>query len=126
MQKDGRELAEVLSQARQAKGLSSRAVAAEVGINQSTLVRLESGEVATTKPSVLTELARVLDLDLADLYALTGYTRPTDLPAFTPYLRSKFAGLPEEARAELEQSFRHIADKYGYDADGPAAGEDEH
>jgi transcriptional regulator with XRE-family HTH domain len=119
-------LAEVISQARKAKGLSTRAVAAEIGIDQSNLVRLEAGNVATPKPAVLTEIARILDLDAADLYALAGYTMPSELPAFTPYLRSKFADLPPEARKELEQSFARIANKYGYDANGPTAGEDEH
>lgn len=126
MQRSGSGLPELISQARKAKGLSTHQAAERAGINQSTLVRIESGTHATPTPAVLDGLARGLDLDLADLYALAGYTRPTSLPAFTPYLRSKFAGLPAEARAELEQSFRHIADKYGFDADGPAAGEDEH
>lgn len=120
------QLADVISQARKAKGFSTRHVATEIGIDQSNVVRLEGGNVATPNPTILAGLARVLDLDLADLYALAGYTRPSELPAFTPYLRSKFAGLPEEARRELEQSFSRIADKYGYNADGPAAGEDEH
>ena len=119
-------LPEIISRARKAKGLSTYKLAAEIGIVQSNVVRLESGHIATPSTTILDGLARVLDLDLADLYALAGYTRPSELPAFTPYLRSKFAGLPEEARSELEQSFRRIADKYGYDADGPQAGEDEH
>lgn len=126
MNSSNQQLPEIISRARKAKGLSTRDLAAEIGIVQSNVVRLESGHIVTPSTTILDGLARVLDLDLADLYALAGYTRPSELPAFTPYLRSKFAGLPEEARSELEQSFRRIADKYGYDADGPTAGEDEH
>lgn len=126
MQSKRAELSEVVREARKAKGLSTREVAAEIGVVRSNVVRLEAGAIARPGPDFLEGLARVLDLNLADLYALAGYTRPSELPAFTPYLRSKFAGLPEEARSELEQSFRRIADKYGYDADGPQAGEDEH
>lgn len=125
MKEANKTLAEVITEARRNKGFSTRQVAAEIGIDQSNLVRLEQGNVATPKPAVLDGLARVLDLELADLYALAGYTRPTELPAFTPYLRSKFADLPEGARAELEQSFQTIAQKYGYDAAGPRPGEDE-
>lgn len=125
MQSLDRQLAEVISSARKAKGLSTRAVAAEIGLDQSNIVRLENGAVTTPKPSVLAGLARVLDLDLADLYALAGYTKPSELPAFTPYLRSKFADLPEAAQAELERSFTRIAKKYGYTANGPVPGEDE-
>lgn len=119
------QLAEVISNARKAKGLSTRAVAAEIGLDQSNIVRLENGAVTAPQPVVLEGLARVLDLDLADLYALAGYTKPTELPAFTPYLRSKFADLPTEAHDELERSFKRIAKKYGYSADGPTPGQDE-
>ena len=126
MQKIDSTLPDTIKSARKAKGLSTHQAAALADINQSTLVRIESGVHATPTQAALDGLARVLDLDVADLYALAGYTRPSELPAFTPYLRSKFAGLPEAARSELEQSFRHIADKYGYDADGPSLGEDEH
>ncbi|RYB91582.1 XRE family transcriptional regulator [Nocardioides glacieisoli] len=118
-------LAEVVARARTAKGLSTRQLASEIGIDQSNIVRLEQGSVAEPKPTVLEGLARVLDLELADLYALAGYTKPTELPAFTPYLRSKFTDLPPQARAELAQSFNAIATKYGYDAGGPAPGQDE-
>lgn len=125
MQSPASQLADVISQARKAKNLSTRAVAAEIGLDQSNIVRLEKGAVTAPQPAVLAGLARVLDLDLADLYALAGYTQPSDLPAFTPYLRSKFTGLPDEAKVELERSFQRIARKYGYAADGPSAGEDE-
>ena len=125
MQSQDPQLAEVISNARKAKGLSTRAVAAEIGLDQSNIVRLENGAVTAPQPAVLDGLARVLDLDIADLYALAGYTKPSDLPAFTPYLRSKFADLPDAAHDELERSFRRVAKKYGYDANGPAAGEDE-
>ena len=126
MQKRDSTLPELIRLARQARNLSTHQAAALADINQSTLVRIESGVHSTPTPAALDGLAQALDLDVADLYALAGYTRPSELPAFTPYLRSKFAGLPEEARSELEQSFRRIADKYGYDADGPQSGEDEH
>lgn len=126
MKKSDQQLADTIAEARRAKGISTRTLAGEVGIDQSNIVRLERGSVATPNPAVLGRIAQVLNLDVADLYALAGYTRPSELPAFTPYLRSKFGGLPEAARAEIEQSFRRIADKYGYAADGPAAGEDEH
>jgi transcriptional regulator with XRE-family HTH domain len=108
------------------KGWSSREIATFVGINQSNIVRMELGETNSPNPAVLTALAKWLDLNPADLYALAGYTRPDALPALEPYLRSKFADMPAEARAELERSFKQIANKYGYDADGPALGEDEY
>lgn len=119
-------LAEVIREARQSRGLSTRALGEKVGLDQSNIVRLEAGSTTTPKPAVLSAIAETLGLPIADLYALAGYTRPSELPAFTPYLRSKFADMPAEARSELERSFRHIADKYGFDANGPNNGEDEH
>ncbi|PZE75342.1 helix-turn-helix transcriptional regulator [Curtobacterium sp. MCBD17_019] len=119
-------LAGVIREARQQRGISTRGLSEKVGLDQSGIVRLEAGSISSPKPAVLSAIAETLDLDLADLYALAGYTRPSDLPAFTPYLRSKFADMPAAAQAELEASFRTIADKYGFDPDGPLNGEDEH
>ena len=66
MQKKGSPLAAAITKARQDKGMSTRQVAAEIGIDQSNLVRLEQGSVAEPKPSVLDGLAQVLELDVAD------------------------------------------------------------
>jgi transcriptional regulator with XRE-family HTH domain len=118
-------LGEFIKQARIAKGLGSRELANRVGLAQSNIVRIEQGHIAEPKPSILGRLAEVLDLDMADVYNAAGYPQPEGLPSFTPYLRSKYKDLPPEARAELEQSFSHIAQKYGYDAAGPAPGQDE-
>jgi transcriptional regulator with XRE-family HTH domain len=122
---DRPEVGTLIRLARDQKGLTSHEVARLVDTTQSTIVRLEQGIVAAPKPALLKSLAAVLELDLADLYAAAGYPQPDGLPSFTPYLRSKYKDLPPEAHAELEQSFSHIAQKYGYDAAGPAPGQDE-
>ena len=114
-----------IKQARQAKGLSSHQLARAIGLAQSNIVRIEQGGIAEPKPGILAALAPVLDVPLADLYEAAGYVQPTELPTFTPYLRNRYKGLPPKARAELERSFSHIADKYGYDPNGPSSGEDE-
>lgn len=126
MKANQQELGQLLFKARLQQGLSTRALSEQVGLDQSGIVRMEQGLIRSPKPAVLAGYARALNLKLADLYALAGITQPTELPAFTPYLRSKFGDMPSEARAELEQSFKRIADKYGFDADGPSVGEDEH
>lgn len=61
----------------------------------------------------------------ADLYDAAGFELPTELPSFTPYLRTKYRDLPPAARAELQQSFAQIAHRYGYRPGGPRSGEDE-
>lgn len=118
-------LATQLKQAREALGFSAREVGRRAGITDSNVVRLEQGVIPNPRPDTLKALADVLELDLADLYAAAGYVQPDGLPSFTPYLRSKYAGLPEDAHKELESSFAHIAEKYGFEAGGPKPGEDE-
>jgi transcriptional regulator with XRE-family HTH domain len=124
--KNSSALGPLIRQGRTAKHLSIRSLAALTDIPRSTLFDLELGQVATPHPIALQALARALDLPLTDVYAAAGYTEPEGLPSFTPYLRSKYADLPADARAELATSFERIAKKYGYDASGPAPGEDEH
>lgn len=118
-------LGETLRRARDRHSLSIRDVADRTGIGRSTLLDLEQGKVASPNPTSLARLAAPLELELSDLYALAGYTPPSGLPAFSPYLRSKYGDLPAAAQAELARSFEHIAEKYGYDPRGPAAGQDE-
>lgn len=118
-------LGQQIRAARETNALSIRDVAEQAGIGRSTLLDLEQGRVASPNPTSLASLANVLGLDLADLYATAGYTPPADLPAFTPYLRSKYGDLPAAAQDEISESFEHIAKKYGYDANGPAPGQDE-
>jgi len=118
-------LAELLTSARQKLGISSREVARRSGITNSNVRRLELGTIPQPRPETLRALADVLGLELADVYATTGYARPDGLPTFTPYLRSKYGDLPPKARRELEQSFQEIAERYGYDPHGPQPGEDE-
>jgi hypothetical protein len=86
---------------------------------------LERGEIAKPTTETLDALATALEIDSASLYEAAGYQQPTALPTFTPYLRSKYSGLPPAARAELASSFAKIAQKYGYDPAGPAPGQDE-
>ena len=56
-------IAEQLKQARQAKGLSQRALSAKAGIPQSHISKIESGAV-NLQLSSLIELSRVLGLEL--------------------------------------------------------------
>ena len=114
-----------IKQVRQEKGLSSRALARAVGVNDSTIVRIEQGAIEAPRPNLLRAIARELDLPLSDVFAQADYVTPNDLPTFAPYLRAKYGELPPAAVAELQQSFDRIAQRYGYEGRGPAPGEDE-
>lgn len=120
-----KELGIHLREARKAKELSIRAVAEMAGVHHTLLSRIEAGRIKAPGADTLSALARALDLSLSDVYGFADYLTPKDLPSFSPYLRSKYGDLPPEAMAKLERSFSQIAKKHGYQASGPAPGEDE-
>lgn len=118
-------LGDTLKQRRLGLHLSIREVARRSNINDANILRIERGDSAQPKPETLRALADALGIDLSDLFALSGYVQPKTLPTFAPYLRSKYADLPESAAREIEASFAAIAAKHGYDPRGPKRGEDE-
>lgn len=118
-------LAKLLRRRRLALNLSVIEVARRARLADSNVARLEQSAIANPRPETLRRLADVLGLDLADLYAASGYVQPAGLPSFQPYLRAKYADLPPAARAELERSFARIARDHGLDPAGPLPGEDE-
>jgi transcriptional regulator with XRE-family HTH domain len=120
-----KELGRRLRERREELGLSTRDVAERADTTHGTIVRLEQGSIEKPAADKLSRLAEVLDLNLADVYALVDYATPSELPTFRPYLRTKYRGLPPSAVRELEQSFRRIAKRHGLDPEGPAPGEDE-
>jgi transcriptional regulator with XRE-family HTH domain len=119
------DLARLLRDARLQLGISARELARQSGVTVSTISRLENGDIPQPRTDKLRPLADTLKLELADLYAAIGYEQPTALPSFTPYLRSKYADLPDTAKRELESAFDRIAKKHGYSSTGPNPGEDE-
>lgn len=123
--KQARELGDRLRTRREELGLSQRDLEAQTGVDNGTIARIEQGAFSAPRPDKLSRIADALGLGLADVFALAEYVAPTELPTFTPYLRSKYRDLPAPAVEQLERSFRRIAKRHGYDPEGPAAGEDE-
>ena len=123
--KQAKALGRFFKEHRAALGLSTRALAARCGIDMATIVRLEQGAFAEPRPDTLRVVAEALGLSLADVFAMADYVVPDELPAFSPYLRSKYRDLPAPAVDELERSFKRIAKRHGFDPTGPAPGEDE-
>ena len=105
--------------------LTSRGLAEKAGIDIATLVRLEQGKYRTPRPDTLKGLATALGQPLADVFAMADYVVPYDLPTMTPYLRAKYADLPEEAISSMDAYFQTLLDQYGLDLNGPAAHEDD-
>src|SRR5262245_57681731 len=76
-----KKLGEYLRQQREAKGVSARSVATVVGVDIAQIVRLEQGVVASPKADVLAAIVEYLNLPLADVFGLAGYTLPKELPS---------------------------------------------
>ncbi len=120
-----KELGRRLRVRREELDLSVRELARRAGVDNTTIVRIERGAFAAPRPDKLSRIADALDLSLADVFALAEYVAPNELPAFAPYLRSKYRHLPTPAVEELERSFKRIVKRHGFDPEGPAPGEDE-
>ena len=109
-------LENVLRSARQLSGLSIRRLAERTGLHHAGLARIELGEQRPT-PDTLLALARVLELDESDLFALAGYRLPDRLPSFPAYLRAKYQ-MPDEAATQLNEFFGFLQGKYGIENKG--------
>ena len=123
--KTARELGKLLRIRREALHLSTRALGAQIGVDDSTIVRIEQGARSTPRPDVLAKLAQALQISLADIYALVGYAIPHDLPSLPAYLKLKYRDLPPAAQEELIGYIDYLQKRYGFENDGPLPGEDE-
>ena len=110
--RESKRLGAAVRQAREAHQLSLRQLAEQVElVDRGYLWKLERGLLLKPAPAILERLATVLNLELADLYALAQYPQPRGLPEFQPYLRAKY-DLPEKAIRELERHFEAVSRQY--------------
>lgn len=113
----------MLRQHRLAVGLSAREVARRANVDVGTVTRLELGQILSPRPENLRSIAAVLDIPVADLFAVADWLPKDDLPTFRPYLRSKYRDLPPEAVKEIEDVFERLARDHRLE--GPRDHEDE-
>jgi transcriptional regulator with XRE-family HTH domain len=119
------DLADLLRQLRQERGLSVRRLAEASGVNLANVSRLENGETTKPEPRTLIRLAEALQVDASELLTAAGYTadQADALPSLPVYFRAKFGELPDEAVANLERYVARLQKRYG--PAGPKDGEDE-
>lgn len=104
-----RELGRYIAKTREQRNMSLRALAEAADMSPSALSYIENGH-RLPQPDTLGKLAAALSIDWEDLYALAGYGRPSALPSFGPYLRSKYGDqLSAKELKELERFFRGTA-----------------
>lgn len=116
-------LGQLIGKRRRELKLSLREVGDKAGTTDTTIMRIENGDIANPRGDVLRALAEALAIPFADVFTAAGYTIPTELPSFRPYMRAKYHDLPPKAINELERTFNDIAKRYG--TTGPKPGEDE-
>lgn len=66
-----------LRDVRKAKGLSQRALAAQIGVDFTYLSKIEQGRMAPPSESVIRHIAQVLKVDVNELLNLSGKVPPT-------------------------------------------------
>lgn len=123
---DAQGLAKAIRNQREKLGLSASEVARQAGVAKGTITRLELGQISNPRMDNLRSIADVLGIPLTELLAESSLLRDSDLPALTPYLRTKFKDMPEGALKEIDEHFREVAKRHGIHLNnGPAPGEDE-
>ncbi len=125
--KQAKILGTYLRDQRVALGLSTRELAAQAEVDDSTIVRFEQGAYGAPRPDKLARIAEALGLSLSNVYALAEYAVPDDLPSPALYLRTKFRDdLSATRMKSLTRELHQLLMKHGLDpAAGPAPGEDE-
>lgn len=108
---NAKKLAAAIKRHRKAKGMSQYALAAAVGVPDSTIYRLERGEFKLPKPDTLQRIARALDVEFEELFEIAGYDAP-GLPEVPVYLRRKL-DLSDEAAAKVERYIERIKKQDG-------------
>ena len=114
-----------LTHAREAVGMTKMGLGEQVGLADSTIYRIEQGQIAEPRPDKLKRICEALGLSTADVFAMAGYSAPTDLPNLQPYLRTKYKDLPPDAMEEILKHASKVAKRHGISMTGPAPGEDE-
>lgn len=109
---DTRRLGDFIRRARDRHGLSIRGLAAAASVDATWVMRLERGEYSSPDPWHLKEIARVLELEMGDLFYMAGYQDGVHLPTFAPYLRARY-DLPREAIDQLEAHFELVDARLG-------------
>jgi transcriptional regulator with XRE-family HTH domain len=119
-----RQFGQYIKQLREKRKLSVRGLASKAGLNSGELSRMENGN-RNPRPDKLKALATALEVPLADLFAMAGYTVPYDLPSMAPYLHARYGHLPEETLSAVNDYLERLIDEHGLDPNGPLAFEDE-
>ena len=115
---DLRRLGEFIRERRENLGISRRELARRAEI--ADVGRLEQGLIASPRTDTLQAIGTALGLSLSELVSLG---EPSELPGLMPYMRAKYADMPDAAIQEVAAYVEQLRAKH--DLRGPADHEDE-
>lgn len=112
-EQQAKKLGKLIRSAREAKGLSLRALEAMTGLARTWLVYLEAGRSLEPLPDRLARVAEVLDIDPARIDRISGDYLARSLPTVRTYFRSKDKAT--QAVDQLERVIAEVHAKYGHE-----------
>jgi transcriptional regulator with XRE-family HTH domain len=99
-----RALGNIISKARIKKGLSTRELAAAVGVAKGWVSGIESGRFLETSPDRLVRIAEVLDIEPSRIDRITKGAVAEGLPGMRTYFRAKY----DLSSQDIEKVSRYI------------------
>lgn len=115
---DLRRLGDFIRERREILGISRRELARRADI--ADVGRLEQGLISSPRTDTLQAISSALGLSLSELVALG---EPSELPSLMPYMRAKYADMPDEAIQEVAAYIDELRSRHHMT--GPSAHEDE-
>src|ERR1700710_3018531 len=106
--KEAWHLAATIRTARLGHGLTAKDVALRAGVDPGTVTRIERAQISSPRADSLIAIAGVLDIPVSDLFAIAAWIPAHELPSLMPYMRAKYAALPEDAYQEIRTLFQSI------------------
>lgn len=102
-----KELGTLVAKARGKKGISQRNLAAELGISDVWITKLEAGVFLDPSPALLAKLAEALDIEPSRIDRLMPGAVADSLPGMRTYFRAKYDLTPEQI-----ERIEHYIDRY--------------
>ncbi|BBX25008.1 hypothetical protein GCM10009632_19340 [Mycolicibacterium alvei] len=119
-------LINLLKNTREKLNLSVNEVARRADVDPGTVWRIEQGMIAKPRMESLVAIARVLDINTADLFTTVGWLNADELPSLSTYLRAKFGDLSDAAITDIKhyvhrtQYVYSLADSHSHTASAAA------
>jgi transcriptional regulator with XRE-family HTH domain len=103
-----KELGSLVARARAKKGLTARRLAAQLGVSNTWVTKLESGWFLDPSPAILARLAEALDIEPARIDELMPGAVADSLPGVRTYFRAKYDLSPDQVDQIVKYMDRYV------------------